>query len=452
MRAFLLALIFLWSAIESIYGLTQVFGVNASRHAAFVLTGHFDNPGPYGGFIAITMSVSAAYLLKYRCCRKGWYRETLFILAALSFVLGILVLPASMSRTAWLALFLSVVILIASDKKIMHNLRQWKKWLMPSFVFLALVFGVMVFCIKPDSAIGRLHIWRIELLSMIHNPMGTGVGTALGTYGKEQELFFREYLGTVSDRVVRVAGCPEYPFNEFLGIGMEYGWMGMLCFVSLVLAVLFILHKRRSVLEAGLIAWCVFAMASYPLSVPQTSILFLFFVAAAIPQRKVPFLVNVILISCAVVIVSLSIFWGWYKDFRIIDRGLYRDLYKQGYSFYQDGEYAKSIEILERGAAISSDPVFHVVIGRCHEALGEYDVAEKEYIKAYYMVPCRIYPLVRLMRLKLKEGDYSQAMEVCQKIISIPVVEKHNTMMQLHEEVVTVRDSLLQATGEFYGE
>ena len=68
------------------------------------------------------------------------------------------------------------------------------------------------------------------------------------------------------------------------------------------------------------------------------------------------------------------------------------------------------------------------------------------------MVPCRIYPLVRLMRLKLKEGDYSQAMEVCQKIISIPVVEKHNTMMQLHEEVVTVRDSLLQASGEFYGE
>lgn len=44
-------------------------------------------------------------------------------------------------------------------------------------------------------------------------------------------------------------------------------------------------------------------------------------------------------------------------------------------------------------------------MGRNYEALGEYGAAREEYICAYYMVPCRLYPLVRLMRMEIALGN-----------------------------------------------
>lgn len=44
-------------------------------------------------------------------------------------------------------------------------------------------------------------------------------------------------------------------------------------------------------------------------------------------------------------------------------------------------------------------------MGRNYEALGEYGAAREEYIRAYYMVPCRLYPLVRLMRMEIALGN-----------------------------------------------
>ena len=51
---------------EAVVGLLQVMGVRPSRHSLFVLTGTFDNPGPYGGVVAITAWISLAYVLHNR--------------------------------------------------------------------------------------------------------------------------------------------------------------------------------------------------------------------------------------------------------------------------------------------------------------------------------------------------------------------------------------------------
>ncbi len=48
---------------ESVYGLLQVLGSVRSRHALYALTGHFDNPGPFGGMVALCMAVAGGYLL-----------------------------------------------------------------------------------------------------------------------------------------------------------------------------------------------------------------------------------------------------------------------------------------------------------------------------------------------------------------------------------------------------
>ena len=56
----------LWAIAESGYGLLQVLGWRSSRHALSSLTGHFANPGPFGGFIACVMAVAVGWLMRFR--------------------------------------------------------------------------------------------------------------------------------------------------------------------------------------------------------------------------------------------------------------------------------------------------------------------------------------------------------------------------------------------------
>lgn len=75
-------------------------------------------------------------------------------------------------------------------------------------------------------------------------------------------------------------------------------------------------------------------------------------------------------------------------------------------------------------------------MGRNYEALGEYGAAREEYIRAYYMVPCRLYPLVRLMRMEIALGNDGDADRIGEKIVFMPVHDGHSLMRRLHDETV----------------
>lgn len=47
----------LWLASEAVLGIRQLFGMAASHNVLFQMTGHFGNPGPYGGFIAVCSAI-----------------------------------------------------------------------------------------------------------------------------------------------------------------------------------------------------------------------------------------------------------------------------------------------------------------------------------------------------------------------------------------------------------
>ncbi len=109
-------------------------------------------------------------------------------------------------------------------------------------------------------------------------------------------------------------------------------------------------------------------------------------------------------------------------------------LYDYGYSLYRSGEYVKGIEVLTRGAEISSDPMFRNITGRCLEALGDCDGAEKEYLTAHYMVPCRLYPLTLLMDMYISSGRTGDAVRTGETILAMPVNERHPAMSKMKRE------------------
>ncbi len=446
LRAAVFAVFCIWSSYESSIALLQVLGMSVSRHSAFAMTGNFSNPGPLGGFLAVSLAVELSYLIRNWRGDKNWCGHILFYIVLISASLCFIVLPATMSRGAWVALLVAIGTLFLTEPEVKGTFSN-RRYLLPVVLSLAICLSVGAFYLKKESAIGRLHIWHMELRSIVEHPFGSGAGTALGAYGRAQESFFREHSDDLPDIVVQVAGCPEYPFNEYLGLGMEFGWAGL--FLSLLAAssATAVLFSKRSVYAAGMLAWALFAFSSYPLSVPQTSVQLLFLISAVVPEDNKEGRWKSVPVVIALFLFVMVFAFNGEKDFSIIDRSSYRALYARGYELYWQKEHIRSNEVLGEGAEVSSDPLFHVMMGRNYEAVGQYDSAREEYIYAYYMVPCRIYPLVRLMRLEIALGNNEEAMNVGRKIIRKPYREDHPQMKRLYEETAHSLDSLQRVEG-----
>ena len=407
---------------ESLLGIIQVLSIRVSSR--FVLTGSFANPGPYGGLLAILLTIHGVYIIQNPNAQK-WYDKVLVILSSISCGLCVIVLPASMSRAAWLALGVAVLVFGFKELRLIDWIRKHKALAVIASVIVIIVM-TGAFFLKKDSAIGRLHIWHMELRAIAEAPLsGHGKGTVLGVYGDTQAEYFAE-----KERpkiITKVAGCPEYAFNEYLKIGVEYGIPAMIGVIVVMIALITLLLKYRSPFAYGLIAFSVFAFFSYPLeAIPIKS-------EAEKEWESIRYLASMELYEDAVE--ELAPLYGDLKD-------NYRYIYDYGYALHKCNRYQESNEILKEGAKISSDPMFYNIIGKNYEAMGAYDLAEGAYMHAHYMVPSRIYPLSLLMNLKIKTGDIHYAIEIGEKIQSMDINEKVVAMRRLQKESASRLDSL----------
>ncbi len=425
---FLISVAAIFSIYESGLGLLQIIGVRASSHSNFIMTGSFDNPGPYGGFIAIMLAILGANVLLNRNVDK-WYEKVLVVLSMISCALCIIVLPASMSRAAWLALGVAALVLGLKELNLADWIRKHKRWaIIASVLVLMVITGV--FFIKKDSAIGRLHIWNIELRAIADKPLtGYGKGSVLGVYGETQAEYFAEK--DRSEIIKKVAGCPEYAFNEYLKIGIEYGIPIMLAVIVMLIVLINLLLKVRSPFAYGLIVFSVFAFFSYPLSAVKIKS------EAEKDWESVRYLSGMELYADAA-----DEYAPLYEDLK----DNYRYLYDYGYALFKCGRYTESNKILKEGSKISSDPMFYNIMGRNNEALGFFREAESNYWHSHHMVPCRIYPLSLLMNLKIKIGSNQEAIEIGEKISSMQINDKLLSMKRLHKECLSRLDSLKNVT------
>ena len=96
------------AASEAVYGLRQLYGFTSSHHSLYSLTGSFFNPGPYSGYLAMVFPLCLDQWLKLRKrINKNWIEWTGYYGALAVLFLILCVLPAGMSRSAWLAAIVS---------------------------------------------------------------------------------------------------------------------------------------------------------------------------------------------------------------------------------------------------------------------------------------------------------------------------------------------------------
>ena len=385
-------------------------------------------------------------------------------MACIAGALGIIVLPASMSRSAWAAFALALALWSLSRAKF-RNFIKARKLLLALAAAAAVIVAAGAFSLKRDSALGRFHIWGMELRAIADSPLvGHGSSYAMGSYGDAQAEYFES--GQRSPEREKIAGCPEYAFNEYLHIGMDFGVPAMLAFAVLLVFGIMVLIRNNSALAWGLVTWATFAFASYPLSVWQMCLLPAVMLGAAVGSvlKNAGKRLKVIIMSTAVIvsIAGISVWLPdafrkrdaekkWHDALKMASFGMedglenrlaplypeikhnYRYLYDYGYALHKSGQYEESNDILREGAAISSDPMFYNIIGKNFEAMGNFDAAVKCWRHSHFMVPSRLYPYILLMEMYDRRGDVDKAVEYARMILEKPVNERNVAMRELKE-------------------
>ena len=257
-----------WGGVEAVIGLRQLFGFAASGHALYAMTGSFFNPGPYSGYLAMVLPVCVH---EYMEGRKGGSRWRTVLAGGVALLI-LCVLPAGMSRSAWLAAGVACLWVYGSlagwgrkSRELWLKRRGGVVITVAAGVALVLLAGVWLFQLKPDSARGRLLMWRMTGRAIAEAPWtGHGAGSFAAAYGEAQERYFAQ--GTYEEWEERVAGSPEYAFNEYLQAAVERGIpvaVGGLLVVGCCWWAGF--RKGRYGLCGGLLALGIFAFSSYPL-------------------------------------------------------------------------------------------------------------------------------------------------------------------------------------------
>ena len=424
--------------MEAVWGLRQIYGLAVSNHSLYALTGSFYNPGPYSGYLAMIFPLCLYEWLNLKeRTERTWAEQGKYYIALGVMLLILCVLPAGMSRSAWIAAAISgtwVYGMHASwGSKLKEFGRKYKKKLVLACIVgsvIIIVAGYALFQLKATSANGRLFMWKISSMAIAESPViGHGTGNFVSAYGRAQENYFAN--GEFSETEELVAGSPEYAFNEYLQVAMEYG-IPFLLVVSLVIA--FCLWKGSSEgrigICGGVISFLVFSFSSYPMQIPGFAVTFYLLLAACVIGRS-----KVILFLFISMMALLGTYYwknnqyaackDWYRSKMLYNIGAYQSakedygklypelanrgafLFEYGYSLHKLKEYDNSTRILEEAMTHSNDPMILNIIGKNYQALGDYEKAEEYLIRSTHRLPGRIYPYYLLVKL-YAESEYCQ--------------------------------------------
>ncbi len=440
-KFFFLFVLMLTALIEAVWGMLQLHGYSYSNHSLFRLTGSFFNPGPYSGYLAVIQPVCLWAALKFQ---KGMHYFAWICVGAI-----LLVLPAGMSRSAWMAAVVACGWVYWAERigwrKTKAVYIRYKNATIPFIVIVAILAGCAIaggYGMKRDSADGRLLMWKVTGKAIAGHPVtGTGLGGFPEAYAEAQAEYFKSAKATEKEK--RVAGCPEYAFNEYLQVGLEQGIGGLIVFVAWLGSIVYYgIRNRQHGAAGGVLALAVFAVSSYPLQLPSFWVALVFLGAISVTKGGTLTRSSALSVSsvCPITIISLlslasvclfilqkgqyEAYKRWGRIQMIYNNKAYESvaedyhglhdklkhkpefLFEEAQCLSKTGQYTEAIRALERAKRLSGDPMIRYMIAKNRQALGDYREAERELLHAIEILPERLYPYYLLAKLYAEPAFY----------------------------------------------
>ena len=451
---------------EAILGLRQLYGFATSGHSMYALTGSFFNPGPYSGYLAMILPVCLYQWLV--CGRRGGR-----VVAGGVMLLIFCVLPAGMSRSAWLAAGVSCLCVYAwhmdwTDKfrLLWQQQRQRVVMVVVGGFCVLLLAGYLLFVLKPDSARGRLFMWKITCRAIAEKPLtGYGIHNFAAAYGNAQETYFA--AGDYEPWEERVAGSPEYAFNEYLQAAVELGIPLAVCLLVVVVLCLYRgVRKGRYGICGAILSLMIFSFSSYPLQLPVFIVTFGGLLVACLSGADrwqwLGLAVSVGIIggfrqkndlqveqACrewmnARVLYNAGAYQSAEKEYGRLypllrDRASF--LFEYGHGLHKQQQFSKSNRILKEALQRSCDPMILNVIGKNYQQMGDCLSAEDWFIRSTHRLPGRIYPYYLLAKLYAEPGfRQPDKFEKMKRMVLTKEPKVHSTAIrQMREEIKKIQ-------------
>ena len=455
--------------IQSVYGLLQLYNYIPSHASSFKINGSFFNPGPYAGYLASVFPVMGGLYL-FRSDIFSYQGSKLTgpaIRVATTFIIPVMLLALSgtLSRAAWLAVFVSTVFLLSRKYKFPVLFKRIFTSALTRRIGLSLILFLItggcafLYFFKKTSAKGRLLVWKVTARMIVAHPFaGVGPERFRACYMDYQKIYFQTG-GTVAERAH--ADNIYYAFNDPLQFIAENGLIGLLLLTAIILMLLKIRTSSSSLLSiagAGLLSVSVFSLFSYPMAILPIKLNFVIYLSLlssgsvnnkivtlkpALPSPlihmlrlgvMVPLLLGALWVSR-----NITILYNGYSDWQtamsLYQMKFYTEsigFYKKAYPIFRkegdflmhygkalsmDKEDAKALEKLHEATRFLNTTIIQTTIGDSYKSLKMYDCAESAYLNASYMLPDRLYPKYLLAKLYEETGQKEKAVIAARDIL-----------------------------------
>ena len=418
--------------IEAAWGMRQIYGLAVSNHSLYALTGSFYNPGPYSGYLAMIFPLCLHEWLNLKeRTERTWVEQGKYYMALGVMLLILCVLPAGMSRSAWMAAAVSGIWVYGIHASWATWLKEagqkYKKTMITGLVIGGLVLimiGYVLFQLKAASANGRLLMWKISCLAIAESPVvGHGADGFVSAYGRAQEEYFAN--GEYSETEELVAGSPEYAFNEYLQAAVEWGVPLTLCGLAAIVMCLYIgIKKRRYGICGAILSLMIFSFSSYPLQLPVFIVTFIALLLACVCGNSRWEWIGLAILAVAVGGFRLKndlrieqACREWMNVRVLYNAGAYESgereyvslypllkeraafLFEYGHGLHKLRRAEASNRIMREALKLSCDPMILNIMGKNYQQKGDYLAAEECFIRSTHRLPGRIYPYYLLAKL-----------------------------------------------------
>lgn len=475
-RTALFYLFLVTGLIQGCIALLQLYGVIPSNSQYFKVTGTFANPDAFAGFAASVLPFALAmYLLQ---CGDNKLRN----IGLTTFLILILSLAATQIRGGWLAASAGCILIYISYKKHLFTKLTADRLKFSALIITTAVISIIIifflFNLRPDSAKGRILIWKISSGIFAEKPVfGIGYDRFSAEYNNYQSEYFANASG--NDNEERLAGNVNRAHNEYLEILVESGICGLSLFIIILISIFLPNDPESSKQEvqittaarASVLSIMIFSLTSFPLHILPTQINFYLLLGIVSSQSKsiktyalsgkLLKVISFFIIFCSMFLFTHAIkqyncykqwenamrasFLGKYSSaerlFSVLEPSLGSNgefLFNYGGMLSLSGKHEKAVIKLNKAKNIFSNTNLYISLGNSYAALGRYKDAEKSYLRSVNMVPHKLYQKYLLARLYLQSGEIGKSVRLAKKIISVKEKVKSQATAEIKTEMKTL--------------
>ena len=445
-------------SIQGVIGIFQYYDLIGSFSRVFSVTGTFSNPGPYGGYLMVSLMSLLAITNKMTISNRRSLSLQIF-----TFLILITGLFISNSRAAILGMCVSLAFVCFQHINSLNIKTNYIKLKYIKAIILCCIPIVLFVLLqyKQGSVLSRILVWRVSIDMFLSNILfGIGSGNFAKTYMFFQESYF---INNPESIFQLYSNNHHHPLNEFIHLIVEQGIIG-----ASIIAIL--IHKctkkqSQNILSvSALIALITFGLFS---NISENYYLLIYLPILVglcsnndscyhykVKNENFAYAKTIIAIMSVGVLICGYWQMSQYNQYNraITTYSLFNRQLK--YEEFEDIFNIPNINFGLRLAKKIKDhddavlavkylnniseyiPNSEIILdtGILYQSIGELDKAEYCFLKSSFMVPARILPNYRLFQLYIEKCDTGKALQVAEKIIKQKVSITSSLTLQIKKE------------------